>query len=103
MISALDYLAGYFDSERDPYKFERQGENYFDFERDCRFAASTLVMYGDGDMIQVEAADHGVRFMLVSGAPLNEPVAWAGPIVMNTHQELRIAFDEFHAGTFVKQ
>ena len=94
--------AGYFDPERDPYKFERQGRNYFDFERDCRLVFDTLVMYRDGDHIKVEAAEEGVRFILVSGAPLNEPVAWAGPIVMNTHQELRTAFREFHNGTFIK-
>ena len=46
--------------------------------------------------------DKPVRFLLVSGKPLNEPVAWYGPIVMNTQEELRIAFEEYNNGTFVK-
>jgi redox-sensitive bicupin YhaK (pirin superfamily) len=46
---------------------------------------------------------HSVRFLLVSGKPLNEIIAWYGPIVMNTHEELRIAFQEFQDGTFVKK
>jgi redox-sensitive bicupin YhaK (pirin superfamily) len=43
-----------------------------------------------------------VRFLLVSGKPIGEPVAWYGPIVMNTHEELRIAFEEYKKGTFIK-
>jgi len=50
----------------------------------------------------VRAGDDGVRFLLVSGRPLREPVAWRGPIVMNTQEELRQAFDELDKGTFLK-
>ena len=50
----------------------------------------------------VQAGDDGVRFLLVSGRPLGEPVAWYGPIVMNTQDELRRAFEELEAGTFLK-
>jgi hypothetical protein len=46
--------------------------------------------------------EQGVRFLLVSGKPIEEPVAWYGPIVMNTREELRIAFEEYHEGTFIK-
>ena len=49
----------------------------------------------------VEAGDHGIRFLLVSGKPLGEPVAWQGPIVMNTQQELQQAFREYQAGIFL--
>ena len=50
----------------------------------------------------VQAGDDGVRFLLVSGKPLEEPVAWYGPIVMNTQQELRQAFRELQEGTFIR-
>ena len=49
------------------------------------------------------AGDRPLRFLFISGMPLDEPVAWYGPIVMNTQEELRIAFDEYAKGTFVKQ
>jgi len=50
----------------------------------------------------VTAGAEGVRFLMLCGRPLGEPIAWQGPIVMNTREELRIAFEEFHNGTFVK-
>jgi redox-sensitive bicupin YhaK (pirin superfamily) len=56
----------------------------------------------DGEAVQVATQDKPLRFLLVSGMPLNEPVAWQGPIVMNNQEELRIAFDEYSKGTFVK-
>jgi len=51
----------------------------------------------------VQAGDEGIRFLLVSGKPLEEPVAWYGPIVMNTQEQLRQAFNELEKGTFLKQ
>jgi redox-sensitive bicupin YhaK (pirin superfamily) len=51
----------------------------------------------------VQGGENGIRFLLVSGQPLQEPVAWYGPIVMNTQAELRQAFDELEQGTFLKQ
>jgi redox-sensitive bicupin YhaK (pirin superfamily) len=62
----------------------------------------SLVLFDSGDEIVVQAGDHGIRFLLVSGKPLEEPVAWYGPIVMNTEAELREAFEEFRNGTFIK-
>jgi redox-sensitive bicupin YhaK (pirin superfamily) len=50
----------------------------------------------------VQAGDEGIRFLLVSGKPIEEPVAWYGPIVMNTQHELRVALDELSRGTFIK-
>jgi hypothetical protein len=61
-----------------------------------------LVLFDSGDEITVETRDHGIRFLLVSGSPLLEPVAWAGPIVMNTREELKQAFDDYQNGTFLK-
>jgi len=62
----------------------------------------TLVLFDRGDELTVQAGDTGVRFLLVSGKPLKEPVAWYGPIVMNTQEELQRAFEELRAGTFLQ-
>lgn len=61
-----------------------------------------VVLYGEGDRVTVRASDAGVRFLLLSGRPLGEPIAWGGPIVMNTPEELRTAFREYREGTFIK-
>ena len=60
-----------------------------------------LVVFDRGDEVVVEAGDEGIRFLLVSGKPLQEPVAWRGPIVMNTQEELQRAFAELRDGTFL--
>ena len=62
----------------------------------------TLVVFDRGDEVVVDAGEDGVRFLLVSGKPIEEPVAWHGPIVMNTEAELKQAFEEYRAGTFLK-
>ncbi|MCV2877553.1 pirin family protein [Sedimentimonas flavescens] len=62
----------------------------------------TLVRFGSGDEVTVKAGEKGVRFLLISGAPIQEPVAWHGPIVMNTQEELMQAFRELRNGTFIK-
>ena len=61
----------------------------------------SLVLFDSGDEITVQAGPDGVRFLLVSGMPLAEPVAWRGPIVMNTAEELQQAFSELRQGTFI--
>lgn len=63
----------------------------------------SLVLFDSGDEITVQAGDEGIRFLLVSGKPIEEPVAWYGPIVMNTRAELQRAFDELNKGTFIKE
>jgi redox-sensitive bicupin YhaK (pirin superfamily) len=63
----------------------------------------SLVLFDSGDEISVQAGDEGIRFLLVSGKPIEEPVAWYGPIVMNTRAELQQAFDELNRGTFIKE
>ena len=62
----------------------------------------TLVLFGEGDRLAVSAASESLRFLLLTGKPLNEPVAWRGPIVMNTQAELELAFREYREGTFIK-
>jgi redox-sensitive bicupin YhaK (pirin superfamily) len=62
----------------------------------------SLVLFDRGDEIVVQAGPEGIRFLLVSGKPLEEPVAWHGPIVMNTQSELRQAMSELNSGTFIK-
>jgi hypothetical protein len=61
----------------------------------------SLVVFDRGDQVTVQAGDEGIRFLLVSGKPLREPVAWYGPIVMNTQEELQQAFSELQQGTFL--
>jgi redox-sensitive bicupin YhaK (pirin superfamily) len=94
---------GYFDRERNSFEHEVVGVNYFDFQRECLLGPENLALYERaGDQIMVTTEESSVRFLLVSGKPIGEPVAWYGPIVMNTQEELRIAFDEYQKGTFIK-
>ena len=62
----------------------------------------SLVVFDRGDEVTVRAGEHGIRFLLVSGKPIEEPVAWYGPIVMNTQAELQQAVTELRSGTFIK-
>jgi len=95
--------AAWFDRKRDAYAHEVIGTKWFDFRRECLFGPETLVLYRpDGDEIVATAGEHSVRFLLVSGRPIAEPVAWYGPVVMNTQEELRLAFEEYDNGTFIK-
>jgi redox-sensitive bicupin YhaK (pirin superfamily) len=94
--------SGYFDPERDPYHYELEGRRWFDLERERQIGAESLVIFEDGSSITVAAQEEGVRFLLIAGKPIGEPVAWHGPIVMNTREELRVAFEEFQRGTFLK-
>ena len=93
---------GYFCREKNPFTYEVEGRNYFDIERDPFVGNGTLVLFDDGDEIIAFTEEHEVRFLLISGKPIREPVAWYGPIVMNTQEELRIAFEEYKQGTFIK-
>lgn len=77
------------------------GEGYFDANRDS-YAPENLIIYDDGDEIIVSTQGTSVRFLLISGKPINEPIAWSGPIVMNTSEELKTAFEEYQNGTFIK-
>jgi len=95
---------GYFDAQHDPFAYQEVPRRWLDVKRDCQFGPETLVLYERmGDEIAVSAEGGPLRFLLVSGRPIGEPVAWYGPIVMNTREELRRAFEELQQGTFLKQ
>jgi len=74
------------------------------FEKDgySKTEAGNVILFGKGDKIYIKTGREQARFLLISGKPLNEPIAWGGPIVMNTAEELDIAFEEYRKGTFVK-
>jgi redox-sensitive bicupin YhaK (pirin superfamily) len=93
---------GFFCPERDPFSYEITGSNYFDMGREPFVANREIVLFGDGDRVEVTAEAAAVRFLLIAGKPIREPVAWYGPIVMNTQDELRVAFEEYRAGTFLR-
>jgi hypothetical protein len=93
---------GYFCREKNPFSYEVQGVNYFDMQREPFVSNGMIVLFEDGDEVMAATEDEAVRFLLVSGRPLGEPVAWYGPIVMNTEAELRLAFEEYQNGTFIK-
>jgi redox-sensitive bicupin YhaK (pirin superfamily) len=93
---------GYFDQGRDSYAYDVESANYFDFKRECLMGAENLIVFDDGDEVSISTEDRSVRFLLISGKPIGEPVAWQGPIVMNTQEELRMAFEEYQNGTFIK-
>ena len=78
------------------------GLGYFDGDGDKLSGPETLVVYGDGEELEIRAEKGELRFLLISGRPLGEPVAWYGPIVMNTREELETAFEEYRLGTFLK-
>jgi quercetin 2,3-dioxygenase len=92
----------YFCKEKNPFTYEVVGTNYFDIQRDPFVENGTVVLFEDGEEIVVTTEKDKARFLLISGKPLGEPVAWYGPIVMNTQEELHTAFKEYKAGTFVK-
>jgi redox-sensitive bicupin YhaK (pirin superfamily) len=85
-----------------PSSYAVEPASYFDLERKSVQDDHAVVLFDDGAEIKVTATDSSVRFLLISGRPLGEPVAWQGPIVMNTPAELRTAFREYRNGTFLK-
>ncbi|MGD8229634.1 MAG: pirin family protein [Desulfobacteraceae bacterium] len=84
------------------FAYVMDGKGYFDQNRDEMGSSESLLIFDDGDEVIISTEDSGVRALFVSGRPIGEPVAWHGPIVMNTQEELRIAFEEYEKGTFIK-
>lgn len=82
------------------YVFE--GEGYFDQDKEKLIESDHLVLFEDGEQIVATPGEEQLRFLLVSGMPIGEPIAWYGPIVMNNREELDEAFREYRSGTFIK-
>jgi redox-sensitive bicupin YhaK (pirin superfamily) len=78
-------------------------EKYYEAKPCPYLVDGDLVIYADGKQVAIAAVEQPLRFLLMMGKPLREPVAWYGPIVMNTQAELRTAFDELENGTFIKE
>jgi redox-sensitive bicupin YhaK (pirin superfamily) len=95
--------AGHFCNASGPLAVPTEPVGWLDTTPPSQAGNRSLVLFDRGDEVMVQAGDDGVRFLLVSGKPLEEPVAWYGPIVMNTQEQLRQAFTELRAGTFLKE
>jgi redox-sensitive bicupin YhaK (pirin superfamily) len=94
--------AGDFCNASGPLEVPTEGAGWSDTTPPAHADNRSLVLFDRGDEVTVQARDEGIRFLLVSGTPLAEPVAWYGPIVMNTQEQLRQAFAELQEGTFLK-
>jgi len=80
-----------------------KGSANFSIDLDKNISEGNVVLFDDGDQIEISTNDEMVKFLLISGKPIGEPVAWGGPIVMNTEAELELAFEEYERGTFIKK
>lgn len=87
---------------RHAFAYVFEGSGYFEEGSKHKVGAEQLVLFSDGEEIWADAGEEGVRFLFASGAPINEPIAWGGPMVMNSRAELNQAFEELKKGTFVK-
>jgi hypothetical protein len=94
--------AGTFRDASDPRGVLTEATDGSDTVRRDEAGNRSLVLFDNGDEVVVQAGDEGIRFLLVSGKPLEEPVAWYGPIVMNTQEQLRQAISDLRDGTFIK-
>jgi hypothetical protein len=94
--------AGKFCNASEPLAVPTEGVGWADTTLSTDVDNRSLIVFDQGDELTVQAGDDGIRFLLCSGQPLQEPVAWYGPIVMNTQEQLREAFDELEKGTFLK-
>ena len=93
--------SGKFCNASEPLAVPTEGVGWADMSLPTAAENRSLVLFDRGDEVTVQAGDEGIRFLLVSGKPLQEPVAWYGPIVMNTQQQLQQAYEELKEGTFL--
>jgi redox-sensitive bicupin YhaK (pirin superfamily) len=91
-----------FCDQKNPFSYDAEGAGWSDLRRSPWVQNAHLALFDDGDHLVVSTEEEPVRFLLVAGRPIREPVAWYGPIVMNTRDELRVAFEEYANGTFIK-
>jgi hypothetical protein len=93
---------GKFCNASGPLAVPTEGVGWMDTVPPAQAENRSLVLFDSGKDVAVQTGDEGIRFLLVSGKPLEEPVAWYGPIVMNTQEELQEAFADLQRGTFLK-
>ena len=91
-----------FDAGHTVFAYTLSGKGRFSTKNSEPVGEECVVLYGPGDSVEITAGENGLRFLLISGQPIGEPVAWRGPIVMNTEEELHEAFREYRDGTFIK-
>lgn len=84
------------------FAYVHAGAGRFDEISNDLLGNRSLILFDQGEQVSIIAGAKGVSFLLVAGKPLGEPVAWGGPIVMNTQEELKLAFEEYHNNTFIK-
>ncbi len=92
------------DTEKDNtlFVYILQGEAYFASKDDNPVQEKHAILFNEGNSFRVKSTKAGIRFLLMSGKPLKEPIVWGGPIVMNTQEEISLAFKELDEGTFIK-
>jgi redox-sensitive bicupin YhaK (pirin superfamily) len=94
--------SGKFCNASEPLAVPTEGVKWHETTPPTEAGNRSLILFDRGDDVAVQAGDEGIRFLLVSGKPLQEPVAWYGPIVMNTQAQLQKAYEELREGTFLK-
>jgi redox-sensitive bicupin YhaK (pirin superfamily) len=95
--------SGKFCNASEPLSVPTESVGWLDTNPPTEADNRSLILFDSGDEVTVQAGEEGIRFLLISGKPFKEPVAWYGPIVMNTQAELRKAFEELQNGTFIKK
>jgi redox-sensitive bicupin YhaK (pirin superfamily) len=95
--------SGKFCNASEPLSVPTESVGWLDTNPPTEADNRSLILFDSGDEVTVRAGEEGIRFLLISGRPFKEPVAWYGPIVMNTQAELRKAFEELQNGTFIKK
>ena len=95
--------SGKFCNASEPLSVPTESVGWLDTNPPIEADNRSLILFDSGDEVTVQAGEEGIRFLLISGRPLKEPVAWYGPIVMNTQAELQKAFEELQNGTFIKK
>ena len=101
-VPAKSRFSRSYKSSHNVFAYVIDGNGVFGEPDNTPIGKENLIIFTDGDRIALTTTNESIRFLLVSGKPIREPVAWYGPIVMNTEEELRTAFEEYRKGTFIK-
>lgn len=93
---------GHFTNDEDPFGYDSEGRGIYDINRECVLDSDNVVLFEKGKTVHIRPESNKLRILLIAGKPIDEPIAWYGPIVMNTREELKTALNEYHEGTFLK-